>query len=749
MRPSAPPADPQRGIDDVPLVEAITERYLTYAVSTIVGRSLPDARDGLKPVHRRLLWAMRQLRLDPESGFKKCARVVGDVIGRYHPHGDVAVYEALVRLAQEFAVRWPLVEGQGNFGNIDGDGPAAMRYTEARLTAVAEALLEGIDEDAVDFRATYDGEDEEPVVLPAAFPNLLANGASGIAVGMATSIPPHNVAEICSAARHLIERPDASVDDLVALLPAPDFPTGGVLVEDLSTRAEVYRTGRGSLRLRARWMLEKTADGLAIVITEIPWQVQKAKLIERLAELLAERKLPFLADVRDESTEDVRLVLKPRGRPVDAEAIMAELFRLTDLEARIPVNLNVLVDGTTPRVLNLKELLRAWLMHRREVLRRRSRHRRGKIEQRLELLAGFLIVHLNLDEVIRIVREEDDPKAALMAGFSINDVQADAVLNMRLRQLRKLEEITLISERAGLLAERAGLDALLGDESLLWRRIHDEVAAIEQRFGAATPLGRRRTTIEDAPGVAATVLRIARVAAQPITVLCSQKGWLRAVGEHLDDEAAAAARYKEGDGPRFLVHATTADKLLVLGGQGRIYTLACDRLPTGRGFDEPLRLLVDLPPPFEAEAMRVYRPGGLLLLASDAGRGFVVEEDEALGQTRAGKVVLLPGEGERASFLRSIEPGDDRVAVVGSNRRLLIFPLAELPVMGKGRGVLLQRYRDARLLDVRTFVAAQGLSWRTGRGTRIETDLRAYSGKRGQVGHTVPRGFPASGRFDG
>ena len=465
MRPP-PPAAPEPGIDDVPLAEAITERYLTYAVSTIVGRSLPDARDGLKPVHRRLLWAMRQLRLDPAAGFKKCARVVGDVIGRYHPHGDVAVYEALVRLAQDFAVRWPLVEGQGNFGNIDGDGPAAMRYTEARLTDVAEALLDGIDEDAVDFRATYDGEDEEPVVLPAAFPNLLANGASGIAVGMATSIPPHNAAEICAAAGHLIDHPDASIEELVALVPGPDFPTGGVLVEDAAARTEVYRTGRGSLRLRARWAVEKTKDGTVIVVSEIPWQVQKAKLIERLAELLAERKLPFLADVRDESTDIVRLVLKPRGRPVDAEAIMAELFRLTDLEVRIAVNLNVLVDGTTPRVLDLRELLRAWLTHRREVLRRRSLHRRGRIEQRLELLAGFLIVHLNLDEVIRIVREEDDPKAALMARFGLNEVQADAVLNMRLRQLRKLEEIALVTERDGLLAERAGLDALLADDGL-------------------------------------------------------------------------------------------------------------------------------------------------------------------------------------------------------------------------------------------------------------------------------------------
>jgi topoisomerase-4 subunit A len=732
----------------VPLVDAITERYLTYAVSTIVGRSLPDARDGLKPVHRRLLWAMRQLRLDPQSGFKKCARVVGDVIGRYHPHGDVAVYEALVRLAQEFAVRWPLVEGQGNFGNIDGDGPAAMRYTEARLTAVAEALLDGIDEDAVDFRATYDGEDEEPMVLPAAFPNLLANGASGIAVGMATSVPPHNVAEICAAARYLIEHPGASIADLVALLPGPDFPTGGVLVEDIATRTEVYGSGRGSLRLRARWATEKTHDGPVIVISEIPWQVQKAKLIERLAELLTERKLPYLADIRDESTDVVRLVLRPRGRLVDDRAIMTDLFRMTDLEVRVGVNLNVLVEGATPRVLDLKDLLRSWLSHRRDVLRRRSQHRLGKIEQRLELLAGFLIVHLNLDEVIRIVREEDDPKAVLMARFGINEVQADAVLNMRLRQLRKLEEITLISERDSLLKERSELDALLGDEWLLWRRVDEDVAAIAEQFGGDTPLGRRRTSIEGAPGASPAALRPAHCAAQPVTILCSEKGWLRATGGHLDDDGARAVRYKEGDGARFLLHATTTDKLLILGGQGRVYTLACDRLPGGRGFGEPLRLLVDLPPPFEAQAMRVHRPAGRLLIASDAGRGFAVEEEEVLGQTRAGRAVLLLGESERAIVLRPIDPDDDRVAVVGNNRRLLVFPLAALPVMAKGRGVLMQRYRDARLVDAKTFAAARGLIWRGGRGIRSEIELRPYFGKRGQVGHIVPRGFPTSGRLE-
>ena len=733
-------------VEDVPLGQAITERYLTYAISTIVGRSLPDARDGLKPVHRRLLYAMRQLRLDPTSGFKKCARVVGDVIGRYHPHGDAAVYETLVRLAQDFAVRWPLVEGQGNFGNIDGDGAAAMRYTEARLTSIAEALMDGLDEDAVDFRATYDGEDEEPVVLPAAFPNLLANGAQGIAVGMAASIPPHNVSEICAAACHLIDHPEATIEDLVALLPGPDFPTGGVLAEDRAACVDVYRSGRGSLRLRARWRMEKGADGASLlVVGEIPYQVQKARLIERLAELFGERKLPFLADIRDESTGAVRIVLEPRGRLVDGEAIMAELFRLTDLEVRIGVNMNVLVDGTTPRVLDLKELLRAWLAHRREVLRRRSLHRRARIEQRLELLAGFLVVHLNLDEVIRIVREEDDPKLALMQRFSLTETQADAVLKMRLRQLRKLEEIELRRERESLLAERVDLDALLGGEALMWRRIADEARAMGERFGA-TELGRRRTLIAGAPDPLASQAR-AGGPAQPIAVLCSEKGWLKAVPEHLAD--ASVVRYKEGDRSRFVLHALSTDRILIFGADGRFYTLACDRLPTGRGFGEPLRLIIDLPQPFEPLSIHVHRPGGRLLVASAGGRGFLVEEDDALGQTRAGKAVLLPGNGDRATHLRAIDADDDTVAVVGSNRRLLIFPLAELPVMSKGRGVLLQRYRDAELADLTTFALARGLTWRGGRGLRTETDLRPWLGRRGQVGHTVPRGFPLSNRFAG
>lgn len=744
--PPPPPSPPPAGIVDVPLADAITERYLTYAVSTIVGRSLPDARDGLKPVHRRLLWAMRQLRLDPGSGFKKCARVVGDVIGRYHPHGDAAVYEAMVRLAQDFAVRWPLVEGQGNFGNIDGDGAAAMRYTEARLTAVAEALLEGIDEDAVDFRPTYDGEDEEPVVMPAAFPNLLANGAAGIAVGMATNIPPHNVGEICAAALHLIDHPQAGIEELIELLPGPDFPTGGILVEDLATRLDVYRTGRGALRVRARWGIEKLTDGTtAIVVTEIPFQVQKAKLIERLADLLVERKLSGLSDVRDESTESVRVVLVPRGRVGNGEALMAELFRLTDLEVRVTVNLNVLADGTTPKVLDLRELLRAWLAHRCEVLRRRSRHRLGRIGQRLELLTGFLIVHLNLDEVIRIVREEDDPRAALMARFELTATQADAILNMRLRQLRKLEEIELKREQAELIAERDGLEAMLADEGLTWAKVADEVRGIAERFGAQTQLGRRRTTIADAPALVPAI-STAPVPSQPITVLCSEKGWLRSFSEHLAD--VSSVRHKEGDGPRFVVQARTTDRLLIFASNGRAFTLPCDRLPSGRGFGEPLRLIVDLPPPHEPVSMQIVRPEDRLVVASDAGRGFLLSGENVLGDRRAGKAVLVLAEGERVFLIRPVAPEDDAIAVVGNNRRLLIFSLGELPAMAKGRGVLLQRYRDARLVDVLTFRMANGLIWRGGRGLRGEEELRPYVGRRGQVGHTVPRGFPASGRFE-
>ncbi|MCH7932206.1 MAG: DNA topoisomerase IV subunit A [Proteobacteria bacterium] len=734
--------EPATDIRPVDFSDALSERYLAYALSTIMSRSLPDVRDGLKPVHRRLLHAMRQLKLDPESGFKKCARVVGDVIGKYHPHGDIAVYDTLVRLAQEFASRYPLVDGQGNFGNIDGDNAAAMRYTEARLTAVAAALLDGIDEDAVDFRATYDGEDEEPVVLPARFPNLLANGATGIAVGMATSIPPHNAGELCAALIHLIKNPKASFATLVDKIPGPDFPTGGILVEPRESVIEAYRTGRGGFRLRARWEVEKLKHGqYLIVVGEIPYQVQKARVIERIAALLEARKLGLLADVRDESAEAVRIVLEPRSRAVDPATLMESLFRLTDLEVRVSLNMNVLDADNVPRVMSLREVLQAFLDHRLEVLVRRTRHRLAAIAHRIEVLDGYLVAYLNLDEVIRIVREEDDPKAALIKRFELSDVQAEAVLNMRLRALRKLEEIAIGRERETLAEEQAGLDALLADESLRRRALVDEIKDIGKRFGGDTPLGRRRTEIGEAPaGVA--IPAEALVEREPITVLCSAKGWIRAVKGHGN---GADAKYKEGDRARFILRAETTDKLVVFGTNGRFYTLACDRLPRGRGFGEPVRLMTDLGNDHDVVAAFVHRPGGRLLVAASDGRGCVVEENEVIAQTRQGRQVLNLGAGAEAAVC--VPAGGDAVAVIGDNRKLLVFALDELPVRGRGRGVILQRYRDGGLADAKVFVRADGLTWRSGERTRTQTDLAAWSGKRGQAGRLPPPGFPKSNRF--
>ncbi|TVR79528.1 MAG: DNA topoisomerase IV subunit A [Rhodospirillales bacterium] len=736
---------PEGGTEDVPFTEALSQRYLSYALSTIVSRSLPDVRDGLKPVHRRLLYAMRDLGLNPEAAFKKCARVVGDVIGRFHPHGDVAVYDALVRLAQEFAVRYPLVDGQGNFGNVDGDNAAAMRYTEARLTAVAAALLEGIDEDAVDFRATYDGEDAEPVVLPARFPNLLANGASGIAVGMATSIPPHNVGEICRALRYLIKHPAAGTDKLLEFIPAPDFPTGGVLIEPPASIADAYRTGRGSFRLRARWAVEPQARGTWIIaVSEIPYQVQKSRLIERIAELMAARKLPFLADVRDESTDVVRIVLEPRSRTLEPATLMEPLFRLTDLEVRIGLNMNVLDGGITPKVMNLAEVLRAFLDHRHTVLIRRSRFRLEKIRKRLEILDGFLVVYLDLDEVIRIVREEDEPKPALMRRFDLSEVQAEAVLNMRLRQLRRLEEWAIRKEHESLSAERSELEILLGDESRRWATIGDDLAQLAKAYGPATVLGRRRTVLEDAPAVPAEA-PAAMIEREPITVIISEKGWVRTIKGHADD--TSAIRYKEGDRERFVVHALSTDRLLVFASHGRFYTLACDRLPGGRGQGEPLRLIVDLPEGQEPVAVTVYQGGRRLLLASSGGRGFIVDEDDVAAQTRAGKQVLNLAEGDSAAVCTIVPSEADSVATVASNRKLLVFPLADLPTMARGRGVVLQRIRDGRLTDALALTRAEGLSWRSGPGVRTERDLGPWSGKRGQAGSKAPRGFPIGNRF--
>ncbi|MBI4183793.1 MAG: DNA topoisomerase IV subunit A [Proteobacteria bacterium] len=730
-------------IRPVPLGEALSERYLAYALSTIMGRSLPDVRDGLKPVHRRLLYAMRQLRLDPRSGFKKSARVVGDVIGKFHPHGDAAVYDALVRLAQDFAVRYPLIEGQGNFGNIDGDNPAAMRYTEARLTEVAEALLDGIDEDAVDFRPTYDGSEREPVVLPAAFPNLLANGAQGVAVGMATSIPPHNAGEIADALLHLIARPKSGIDKLIGFVRGPDFPTGGDLVEPAESIREAYRTGRGSFRLRARWRVEKLTHGqYQIVVFEVPYQVQKARLVERIAELLAARKLPMLADVRDESAADVRLVIEPRSRAVEPELVMESLFRQSDLEVRVPLNMNVLLADRTPRVVGLREALQAFLDHRHEVLVRRTRHRLGRIEERLEVLGGYLVAYLNLDAVIRIIREEDEPKPALRRRFSLSEAQAEAILNMRLRALRRLEEIEIRSEHKALAQERKEMKALLGDEGRRWRTLAEEIKRVRERFGAKTALGRRRTLIGAPPKEVAVPLEV-MVEREPITVVLSEKGWIRTVRGHL--EAGADLKFKEGDRLRFLVHAQTTDKLLVFATNGRFYTLAGDRLPGGRGHGEPLRLMIELGNEHDVVALLLYRPGERLLVASDAGRGFVVPADEVLAQTRAGRQALNLAPGEEAAACAAVE--GDSVAVVGENRKLLIFPLDDLPVMARGRGVILQKYRAGGLADARVFALASGLSWRSGDRTRTETELGPWIGRRAQAGRIAPRGFPRSNKF--
>ena len=734
-----------REIRPATLSQALSERYVAYALSTITSRSLPDVRDGLKPVHRRLLFAMRQLKLDPRSGFKKCARVVGDVIGKYHPHGDQAVYDALVRLAQDFAVRYPLVDGQGNFGSIDGDNAAAMRYTEARLTAVAEALLEGIDENAVDFRENYDGEDEEPTVLPARFPNLLANGASGIAVGMATAIPPHNVGEICDALLHLLKFPRATIAKLVELMPGPDFPTGGVIVEPRAGILEAYASGRGGFRVRAAWEVEKLGRGqYRIVVTEMPFQVSKARLVERLAELIAERKLPALADVRDESAEDVRLVLEPRSRTIAAEALMESVFRATDLEIRVGLNMNVLDAERAPRVMNLREALQAFIDHRMAVLQRRTRFRCERIQRRLEALAGYLVAYLNLDEVIRIIREEDEPKPALMRAFGLSGTQAEAVLDMRLRALRRLEEAQIRDEHARLSNRLEELQRLLEDPRRQTEAIAGEIKEIRAAFAGDAAIGPRRTRFGDAPESGAVALGTL-VEREAITVVCSDKGWIRALKGHLGDDAEL--KYKEGDRRRFVLHAHTTDTLTLFATDGRFYTLACDKLPAGRGHGEPIRLHLDLANDEDVVALLVHRPDRLLLVASSDGRGFVVAERSVVAQTRSGKQVLVV---RRPAEARVCVPAEgDHVAVVGSNRKMLVFPRDELPEMGRGRGVLLQRYREGELNDAHVFMRELGLSWSLGARTRTETDLSAWLGKRGQAGRLAPRGFPKSNRFPG
>ena len=736
---------PLAAVKPVQFGQALQERYLSYALSTIMARSLPDVRDGLKPVHRRLMYAMRQLRLDPNSAFKKSARVVGDVIGQYHPHGDQSIYDALVRLAQDFAARYPLIEGQGNFGNIDGDNPAAMRYTEARLTEVAEALLAGIDENAVDFRPNYDGSTEEPVVLPGGFPNLLANGAAGIAVGMACSIPPHNAGELCDALLHLIKTPNARIDTLADLVKGPDFPTGGVLVESRESIIESYRTGRGAFRLRARWTAEQLPRGqYRIIVTEIPYQVQKGRLIERIAEIINAKKLPILDDVRDESADDVRIVLEPRTGNVPAELLMEQLFKLTDLEIRFPLNLNVLDKDNTPRVMDLREALQAFLDHRREVLVRRSTFRLEAIERRLEILEGYLIAYLNLDRLIKIIREEDEPKPKMVKAFGLTDTQAEAILNMRLRALRRLEEFEIRAEHKKLSAERKELKSLLKGEDLQWQAIAAEVQETKRKFGGKTALGRRRTELADAPAEIEHAVEDF-VEREPMTIVCSEKGWIRAAKGHLDDKQAADLKFKEGDGQRFAVHAQSTDKVLVFGTNGRFYTLPCDKLPSARGHGEPIRLMIELGNEQDIVQLEVFKGGRKFLVASDAGRGFVVPEDEVAAQTKNGKQALNLADKERAVAFSIMPEGADSIAVLSEGRKLLIFPLEQVPEMSRGRGVLLQKSKADRLSDAQVFRLGAGLPW----GSRLipAGELKFWRGERAQAGRLPEKGWPRAKRF--
>jgi topoisomerase-4 subunit A len=740
-----PPRDGE--IEEIALREALEERYLQYALSTITGRALPDARDGLKPVHRRLLYAMHLLRLDPAAAFKKCARVVGDVIGKFHPHGDQAVYDALVRLAQDFAQRYPLVDGQGNFGNVDGDNPAAMRYTEARLTEVARLLIDGIDEDAIDFRATYDGSENEPIVLPGAFPNLLANGSQGIAVGMATAIPPHNVAEICDAALHLIDTPNARSRTLLKYVSGPDFPTGGVVVDPPETIAEAYTTGRGSFRVRARWHKEDTGRGTyLIVITEIPWLVQKGRLVEKLAELVNEKKLPLVAGVRDESAEDIRLVIEPRARTVDAELLMESLFKLTELESRIPLNMNVLLHGRIPKVVGLAEALSEWLAHRREVLLRRSRYRLNQIEHRLEVLGGFLVAYLNLDRVIRIIRNEDEPKPVLIKAFKLTDVQADAILNMRLRNLRKLEEMEIKREDKELRAERKALKELLASEPAQWKRVADEIKEVRTKFGPKTELGKRRTTFAQAPEHDEAAIEEALVEREPVTIVVSEKGWIRALRGTVTDLSGVV--FKADDGPKFAFPAETTSKCLVFASNGRFYTLEAAKLPGGRGHGEPIRLFVDLEQEADLVAAFRYQGGRKFMVASAQGRGFIVPEDECLANTRKGKQVLNVAPPDAGRALAVVD--GELAAAIGENRKMLIFPLDQVPEMGRGRGVRLQRYKDGGLSDLKTFKVEEGLSWTDAAGRAFSLTLKEladWRGNRADAGRLAPKGFPRTNTF--
>lgn len=742
-----PPDGDAQGIVD--LRKALEERYLSYALSTITQRALPDARDGLKPVHRRILHGMRLLRLDPQGAYKKSAKIVGDVMGSFHPHGDQSIYDALVRLAQDFALRYPLVDGQGNFGNIDGDSPAAMRYTESRMTDVAKRLMEGIGENAVDFRANYDGSDDEPVVLPANFPNLLANGSSGIAVGMATSVPPHNVAELCGAALHLIHNPKATSTELMQFVPGPDFPTGGIIVEDEGSIAQAYATGRGGFRLRARWEKEDAGrGGYQIVVTEIPYGVQKSRLVEKIADLMLARRLPLLKDVRDESAEDIRLVLEPRSRTVDPLILMESLFKLTELENRFSLNMNVLDMGTVPKVMSLAEALGAWLQHRKVVLVRRSEYRLGQIAHRLEVLGGYIIAYLNLDEVIRIIREEDEPKQELMRTFELTDLQAESVLNMRLRSLRKLEEIELRKEHADLIEEQGHLEALLASDRRQWGVITKEVTELKELYGDDHPLGKRRTTFDKIPDAGDVDIEAMMIEKEPITVILSDKGWVRAVKGHNVD--SAGQNFKAGDSLKLALKCETTDKLLMLTTGGKVYTLGADKLPGGRGHGEPVRIMVDMDEGHDIVDLFVHKAGTKRVIASDLGNGFVVAENDLIANTRKGKQVLNVSGAVEAKLCVPMQ--GDRIAVIGQNRKLIIFPADQLPEMGRGKGVRLQKYKDGGISDLTTFSAEEGLSWMDSSGRTFVkplAELQDWIGERAQAGRQAPTGFPRNNRFKG
>ncbi|RFB94803.1 DNA topoisomerase IV subunit A [Rhizobium leguminosarum bv. trifolii] len=744
---------PSGGDDDniqpVDLKAALEQRYLAYALSTIMHRALPDVRDGLKPVHRRIVYAMNEMGLRPTSAFRKCAKIVGEVMGNYHPHGDQSIYDALARLAQDFSQRYTLVNGQGNFGNIDGDSPAAMRYTESKMTAVSELLLEGIDQDAVDFRDTYDESNSEPTVLPGAFPNLLANGSSGIAVGMATSIPSHNAHELCDAALHLIKHPDATVEKLVEFIPGPDFPTGGIIIDSRDSIIESYRTGRGGFRVRAKWQTEDLGrGGYQIVITEIPFQVQKSRLIEKIAELLIARKLPLLEDIRDESAEDIRVVLVPKTRSVDPTILMESMFKLTELESRFPLNMNVLSMGRIPRVMALNEVLKEWLDHRREVLQRRSRFRLAAIEKRLEILGGLLIAYLNIDEVIRIIREEDEPKPVMMARWDLTDIQVEAILNMRLRALRKLEEFEIRKEFEELTKEKGEIEALLASDDKQWQTVAWEIGEVKKKFAKATEVGRRRTQFADAPEADEQAIQQAMIEKEPITVVISEKGWIRALKGHIADTATLT--FKEGDGLKIAFPAQTTDKILIVTTGGKAFTLGGDKLPGGRGHGEPLRIMVDMDNDQAVLTAFVHDPSRKQLIVSTAGNGFVVAEAELVANTRKGKQIMNVALPEETQLL--VPVGGDHVAVVGENRKLLVFPLAQVPEMSRGKGVRLQRYKDGGISDVRCFAIADGLVWEDSAGrtfTKNKDELAEWLSDRATAGRTVPKGFPRSGKFAG